>query len=204
MQKKSEGYFLKALVDAKIKELQESFTQKGFEREAEIEIANGFDLAMKKEGHVIVFEIKLGPLTKEKLARVKPLRDLCRTQGFEFRLVVINPPANREITIDWLNAALVSFFSNKALPELEDFDRTFIIERANASVDALTVTDTHATASVSGSWEFEFFWGPDRKGGSFPVNLPFEGEIKLDLAGKKILEGQVNVDVSEYQERIAS
>jgi Restriction endonuclease len=67
----------------------------------------GLDLIASKGGHKIAVQVKARPSLRDSAKEIGRTRDAARTQGFdEYRLVVVNPPHDREVTIDGLEHQL--------------------------------------------------------------------------------------------------
>jgi hypothetical protein len=67
----------------------------------------GLDLIAIKGGHKIAIQVKARPSLGESAREIGRMRDAARSQGFdEYRLVVVNPPHDRKVTVAGLESQL--------------------------------------------------------------------------------------------------
>lgn len=67
----------------------------------------GLDLVASKGGHTIAVQVKARPSLRDSAKEIGRTRDAARLRGFdEYRLVVVNPPHDRQVTIDGLEGQL--------------------------------------------------------------------------------------------------
>jgi Holliday junction resolvase len=100
------------------------------------------DLVVRKGGKTIVFEIKAGKLTKDKKDQIGELSDEIKKLGYEFRLILANPPKEREIEIIGLDLLFYDQFINDIPEELMQLSqRTRVEEVSDIEIEVLTLND---------------------------------------------------------------
>ncbi|KHD08328.1 hypothetical protein PN36_16575 [Candidatus Thiomargarita nelsonii] len=99
MNKQFENYFLKALYNAKIEQITQTYKEKGFSCRTNVKIDDvQFDVIVQTPDKVIAFDIQVSP-SQEELKGVKKRHEKAKALGYNFRVVKINKPINPTIAI---------------------------------------------------------------------------------------------------------
>ena len=157
-----ENYFVKALHDAKINELVETYVKRGYTvKEPPSATSEPFDLVLQdpKNNKTLAFEVKLLPIDNKKTEQINTLRQRALENGYEFRLVTIARPSRYEIEIEWLDQALLHYLIEKPLQEIDELATHVRYESVDVCVDSLRVSEETAFTKVHGSLEAELQYG---------------------------------------------
>jgi Holliday junction resolvase len=204
--KYKEQILRKYLHDIAIDQLADDYSSKGWNVTREEKIGKyQADLVVRKADKTIVFEVKAGKLTDEKKEQIEKLSDEIKKLGHEFRLILANPPKEREIEIIGLDLLFFDQFINDTPDELLQLSsRTIVDEVSDIEVDELIINDgkdiyVKGKGIVSVSLE----WGPSDDNVEMDDSYPFTFEITLSASDKElkivdILE--LSVDSSSFYE----
>lgn len=206
MNQRSESYFLKALHDAKIQEITESYTKNGFivkDQPQKNDI--GFDIVLQnvKQSKTIAFEVKLSPISNEARDQIEALRKNAERLGYEFRLVIISRPTKPFIDIEWLNRALIKYLIDNPIQDLDELATHVRYEHVETTIDAVRIKSERATANIYGTIDLELQYGSatdltNDVGHTTTYSAPFEGDVELDLTAQTIEAARLRVDLSEW------
>ena len=117
MNKQFENYFLQALYDAKVKQITQTYQEKGFSCKTQVKIDEiQFDVIAKNDKKIIAFEIQVAP-SQATQKNVEKRHEKAKALGYNFRVITINKPTNPVIAINWLNQALFNYIENNP-PEI--------------------------------------------------------------------------------------
>jgi hypothetical protein len=208
MDRRFENYFVKALHDAKIEELSETYSQRGFVTEKDFRI-NGQEVDLwvhdKNTGKTIVFEVKLLPLTQNTLDSIHELKDHVESLGHAFRLVTIAKPARYEIEIDWFYNELLTYVRENPPPAIEEKATHVFYEAVDADVESIVIEGTNATVHAVGTISVNLQYGSDvdldsDQGLAFFYTFPFEGKFDLVLTTQSIIQAEMRIDDSSWSE----
>nr|MDQ2997657.1 hypothetical protein [Chloroflexota bacterium] len=153
MIRKSDNYLVRALHDAKVEELIDTYTKNGYSIQRDVKSKNGeFDLVVKndKRARSIAFEIKLLPLRASDKNSIERLREDASNLGYEFRLVTIARPTRPSIEIEWLDSALLKYLTENTVSDIDELATHVRYEHVELTIDAMRVTEDSATANVRG------------------------------------------------------
>lgn len=203
-----ENYFVKALHDAKINELVETYAKRGYAvKESSPTTSEQFDLVLEdpRNNKTIAFEVKLLPIDHKKTQQINTLKQKALENGYEFRLVTIAKPSRYEIEIEWLDHALLQYLMEKPLQEIDELATHVRYENVDVSVDSLRVAEETAFAKVHGSLEAELQYGSSSDvaadiGLTTLYNFNFEGDLDLDITHQAIKRASISVDLSDWDD----
>lgn len=208
MDRRFENYFIKALHDAKVEELAETYAQKGFVTRKDFRI-NGqqVDLWVHDESthKATVFEIKLLPLTQETLDQIQHLKHYVEERGHAFRLVTIARPARYDIEIDWFYDQLLAYIIENPPPTIEEKATHVVYKEVEVDVESIMIEGTAATIHAVGAISVNLQYGSDvdvasDEGLVLSQVFPFEGSFCLDVANQSITQAEIHIDDSGWSE----
>lgn len=207
MQKRFENYFVKALHDAKIQELTESYSKRGFKADKNVPIGNQeVDLLLRHptENKTLVFEVKILPLDREGVDGIEYLRKKLEELGYEFRLVTVARPTEYKIEIDWFAEAVSVYIANNPPQDIEREATHVYYEEVSADIESIIINGTEAQVRATGTISVELQFGSDSDldkdiGLVISDGFPFEGEFELDLSDKTIISASIAIDDSEWR-----
>jgi hypothetical protein len=206
MNQRYENYFAKALHDAKISELIETYSKNGYIAQKNVKTESSeFDLVVRNDSQdrTIAFEVKLLPLTKETRDAIEHLREDANRLGYEFRLVTIARPTRLSIDIEWLDNALFDYLIENTISDIDELATHVQYEDVEITVDAIHVTEDNATANVHGTIDVELRYGSNSDiandiGFTTSYSVPFEGELQINLSSQTVDDASLRVDLSEW------
>lgn len=201
-----ENYFVKALHDAKVNELVETYAMRGYTvKERPSTASEQFDLVLQDPMHnkTIAFEVKLLPIDNKKTDQINTLRQRAVENGYEFRLVTIARPSRYEIEIEWLDHALLHYLIEKPFQEIDELATHVRYESVDVRVDSLRVSEETAFTKVHGSLEAELQYGSSSDiasdiGLTTSYTFNFEGDLELDISHQSINNANLSVDLSDW------
>jgi hypothetical protein len=199
MNKKFENYFIKALHNAKIEEIRETYRKKdGFSVRKNYKIDDVIcDVLVQNKEKSIIFDITLLPISLAEKERIKKLQAKAKTLGYDFRLVAINKPINPTIAIDWLNQALFNYLINNPPEVIQSKAYHIHYKQVKTEIKSIEINGLDALVHFEGGilMDFQCHSGEEQ---SISETFPFEGEISLNLAEKKIKQAKLNIDDSHW------
>jgi hypothetical protein len=206
MREDFENYFVQALHNAKIQELVESYTKKGFlVRDPPNQGDPAFDLLVEnpRDGHVTAFEVKVMPLGEASLAQIDRLLEAAKGMNYDFRLVTIARPTRHSIAIDWIEEALFNYLIDNPLSELDELSTHTKYDDVTAEIRSLSIKGAKATVTLDGTIDLVLQYGSasDRSKGDGFVHsepIPFSGQVELDLPSRTVETADLRVDLSAY------
>jgi hypothetical protein len=198
MNKQFESYFLKALYNAKIEQITQTYKNKGFSclthvKKDEVQ----FDVIVENPEKAIAFEIQVAPNHQEELKNVEKRHEKAKSLGYNFRVVTINKPINPAIAIGWLNQALSNYLVNNPPSILQSATYHAHLNKVKTETQSIEINDLSANVHVEGGIYVDFQCGADENW-LISETFPFEGEISLNLVKKEIKQAQLNIDDSHW------
>src|SRR4051812_15206979 len=105
----------------KIEELADDLSRDGYHVEREANVADQqFDLVARRNGELVVYEVKARSRLKQSVDELARLRAAAREGGVtSYRLVVVNPPRETQVAIEGLDAALLEYFLEELPTEVD-------------------------------------------------------------------------------------
>jgi 3-deoxy-D-arabino-heptulosonate 7-phosphate (DAHP) synthase len=112
MNAKFETFFVKALYDAKVEELVNTYREKHFSVEKQLRIEDvEFDVVVRQNGKNIVFLVRVLPLSSTEMSEIDKHHKKAKALGYDFRLITVAKPKKSTIEIAWLDKALLEYFA---------------------------------------------------------------------------------------------
>lgn len=164
------------------------------------------DLIARKGKKTLVFEIKTSNYSEKDKKHVERLRHEAVEKGYEFRLVIANPPKERSIEIIGLDQLFLAYFIKNETPdELNGLSSATVIEDVyDIEIDELTINEgKNIEAKGKGTISVTLQYGPSSDRGSVGDSYPFSFSIILVIDENKlrISETQeLSVDTSSFYE----
>src|SRR5690606_2394527 len=102
-------------------QLQEEYLKDGWKVSIDEKLGKQTaDLIARKGKKTLVFEIKVSEYSDKKKKQVEKLQQEIVKMGYEFRLVIANPPKERSIEVIGLNHLFYEYFINETPDELNE------------------------------------------------------------------------------------
>jgi len=185
---------------AKVEELAEELRNNGYQVETEARVGDQvFDLLAERGSQRVVFEVKARSRLPETTDEVARLRAAAQRAGVaEFRLVVVNPPHEVEVTIEGLDAELTRYFLEELPGGLDEITSATRVEGVS-DVEVQSVDVRHSGIHVRGraslDVELNYGGGMARDGLTGGDSFPFTFDVDLgpDLTLIRVNEVDVNL-----------
>jgi len=195
--------YARYLESAKRAELGEELRQEGFSVETDKVFDDvQFDLIATKEGKTKAFELRSVGSWKFDRESLRRLRDKARAEGFEFHIVIVNPPPRVNVEIDDLASQLHAYLIHHPLDEL----RSLSTHTSVSAVYDLSISDIHVgkgeirVAGV-GTLEVELQYGSDSDDiPSAADSYLFRFKAILNAMGQLQGVEEISVDTSTFYE----
>jgi len=195
MNKKFENYFIKALHNAKIEEIKDTYRKRnGFSVHKNYQIDDMIcDVFVQNQEKSVIFEITLLPISDKE--RIKKLQKKAQALEYDFRVVAINKPANPTIAIGWFNHALFNYLVNNPPLKIQSKAYHANYEQVKTKIKSIEISDLTALVHVEGGIYVDFQCDANEDI-LISETFPFEGEISLNLLDKNIKQAKLNIDDS--------
>lgn len=113
----------------KVDEWADRLRAQGYELERDAQVDNVcFDILARKGAQTLAFEVMLRPTLESRTLEINDLRQTAVRHGYEFRLIVTEPPHRVEVTIDGLEEALRSYFQDNPPSQIEEISGYYMID----------------------------------------------------------------------------
>jgi hypothetical protein len=193
MNKQFENYFLKALYNAKVEQITQTYREKGFSCQTHVQMDDiQFDVIAENHEKAIAFEIQVAP-AQAMLKEVEKRHEKAKALGYNFRVITINKPTNPVIAINWLNQALFNYLENNPPDIIQSQAYPVRYEQVKTEIQSIEINELDTLVHVEGGIYVDFQCGEDSL---ISETLPFEGEISLNLFEKSIKQAKLNIDDS--------
>jgi len=191
MNAKFESFFVKALYDAKLDEIVNTYEEKHFSVKKHVKIDDvEFDVIVKQGEKTMVFEIRLLPLSSTDMTEIDKYHKKTKALDYDFRLITIAKPKKSTIAINWLDKALLEYFA--AQKENMGTTMTALVDyqELETAIQSIEITGSEARVCLDGNLSVM-----DHSGHS-PISemLPFQGNLSLNLSEHKIKDADLKVD----------
>ena len=191
------------LESAKIEQLTEELSKKGYRVEREATVANAtFDLLAQRGEERLVFEVKARSRLKDSIDEVAQLRQAAREAGVSgFRLVIVTPPQETEVTIEGLESELCRFIRYTHPPELDEMFADPTVERVtHVEVDSVGVRHDGIRVRGRAAVRLEVNEGGVSTPDAWRVSdsLPFTFDVELGTDLKVATVHDLKVDIGDY------
>jgi hypothetical protein len=171
------------LQEAKIDEVAERLRGEGYvvRRGADAGRDEGFDLLAEKDGRVVAIQVTDAVELRSSSRDVLRLRDLAAEKGFQdFRLIVVNPPNEKEIAVPGLDAILLKWVTDAPPEPLKTLADRIMVKRVHGvDVDSITIESDGAHVVGSAVVAVELDYGTP--GADDAIGLSAEFPIHFDL-----------------------
>jgi hypothetical protein len=193
MNKQFENYFLKALYNAKVEQITQTYQEKGFSCQTLVKRDDvQFDVIAENHEKAIAFEIQVAP-AQAMLKDVEKRHEKAKALGYNFRVITINKPTNPVIAINWLNQALSNYLENNPPEIIQSQTHPVHYEQVKTEIQSIEINELDTLVHVEGGIYIDFQCEEDRL---ISETLPFEGDISLNLFEKSIKQAKLNIDDS--------
>jgi len=158
---------------AKLAELSADLVTQGYEIVKNPQ-DTGFDLVATRGGKTVAFQVKARSHLREAAPNLRYLREQARQNGFDFHLVVVNPPREKAITFEGLETILYDYIASTSFPEIDQLaPHSSITTVRGLNIDALTVTKDTIRVTGTGLVDVQMEWRGDEKHNSITMNSDF-------------------------------
>ncbi len=199
MNKKFENYFIKALHNAKIEEIKDTYRKKeGFSVRKNYKLGDLIcDVFVQNQEKSVIFDITVLPISSDEKERIKKLQAKAKVLGYDFRVVAINKPVNPTIAIGWLNQALLNYLVKNPPSRIQSKADQTHYEQVKSQIQSIEINELDAVVHVEGGIDVDLKCktGEDRL---ISETFPFEGQILLNLLEKEIKHAKLNIDDSHW------
>ncbi len=112
MNAKFETFFVKALYEAKIDEIVNTYKEKYFSTQKHVQIGDmEFDVIVKQAEKNIAFEIRVLPLSSTDITEIDRYHKKAKALDYDFRLITVAKPKKSTIEIVWLEKAILKYLA---------------------------------------------------------------------------------------------
>lgn len=191
MNQQFENYFLKALYDAKVEQITQTYQEKGFSCKTHVKIDEiQFDVIAENDEKTIAFEIQVAP-TQEMRKDVEKRHEKAKALGYNFRVITINKPTNPVIAINWLNKALFNYIENNPPEIIRSQAYPVHYEQVKTEILSIEINELDTLVHVEGGIDVDF---QSKENRFFSETIPFEGDISLNIFDKNIKHAKLNIE----------
>ncbi|KHD10806.1 hypothetical protein PN36_00600 [Candidatus Thiomargarita nelsonii] len=191
MNAKFETFFVKALYEAKIEELVNTYREKHFSVKKHVQMGEvEFDVVVKQGEKNIAFEIMVLPISKSELSEIDKYHKKAKALGYDFRLITIAKPKKSTIEIAWLEKALLKYF---AVHPIDTGSTQY--QDIETAIQSISITGSQARVCLDGNLSVM-----DHSGHNSEM-LPFQGKLSLNLSEHKIKDADLKVDNHYWYDR---
>lgn len=187
-------------------QLQEEYLKSGWKVSTDEKLGKDTaDLIARKGKKTLVFEIKASDYTAKEKKHVERLRHEAVEMGYEFRLVIANPPKERSVEIIGLDQLFFTHFINETPDELNELSSATVIEDVyDIDIDELTINEgKNIEAKGKGIVSVTLQYGPSSDSSSMGDSYPFAFAAILVIEDEKLRIEEINelsVDTSSFYE----
>jgi len=187
----------------KIEELAEDLRRSGYRVEREARLGNQqFDLLAQRDGERVVVEVKARSRLKESVEQLARLRAAARKAGIDvFRLVVVNPPREVDVTIEGLDWELTNYLNEHLPGELDEISSGTIVEGvSDIEIDLADIKrdGMHVRGRASVDVQLNYGGGVERDGLTETAIFPLIFDINLGPDWKLEEANELHVDVDSF------
>jgi dihydroorotase-like cyclic amidohydrolase len=198
------GIATRYLEQEKVSDLEAQLRAQGYEVWSDYRSESGqiYDLVATKGDRRIVYEVKALSSLAGHSGEIRELRNRAFREGYtDFRLVVVSPPRQVEVSVPGLDAELVRYMGEHVPENLQSLASNVRVEAvSNLEIGSITVGTEDIEVSGEGVVEVVREYGNARDGVDSPDDYPFRFHVLLDRDLKiKDIYG-LDVDVSEFSE----
>jgi hypothetical protein len=198
--------YLRYLEAAKQAEIAEALLAQGYTVEREHRVGDAsFDLIATKGPHKLAYEFKAGRSPRTSRQNLQKLQEVARDEGFEFRIVVVNPPPRVHVEVETLRDRLFDYMLNEAFPDDLDHLSTHTRIEGLSDLEISDIRVRHDEIRVAGTGavdvELQYGSGSDQEtgmGSKLYDSYPFDFIAILDTDGGLVSVEKLAVDTSSF------
>ncbi|KJU85712.1 hypothetical protein MBAV_002092 [Candidatus Magnetobacterium bavaricum] len=190
-----------------VDQLADKYERQGYQVDRDYNIVDNYhaDLFAQNAVESIVFEVKSGTLTPDKKAKLKALGAYIKSKvNWKFKLVLAEPPSEKEIIIEDIEDILTVLLGNSDVPyELSKdsknvrFDKVSDVEVKGNRIHKDGKIEVNGIGFVDVVWQY----GEAMK---TTDSFPFTFVVTLDFANSKHELNSLMVDTSSFEEEDSS
>jgi len=188
---------------AKQAEFAERLRAQGFSVEAEQPFGDvRFDLVARKGSQAIAYEFKAARSPKSDRGTLERLQRAAKEAGFEFHIVVVNPPPRVSVEVENLAAQLQNYLMNDRFPpELYLLStHTRISGVRDLEIAEIYVGQGEIWVAGMGAIEVELQFGSTDDGSESGDAFPFRFKAVLSADGSLKEVEELSVDTSSFND----
>lgn len=191
MNAKFETFFVKALYEAKIEEIVNTYREKHFEAKKHVQMGDvEFDVVVKQGEKKIAFEIRVLPISATEINEINKYHKKAKVLGYDFRLITVAKPKKSLIEIAWLEKALLKYFADHPINDTGSIATQLDYQDIETAIQSISITDSEARVCLDGNLSVM-----DHSGHNLiSETLPFQGKLSLNLFEHKIKDADLKVD----------
>ena len=196
--------YLRYLEEAKREEVADNLRSKGFVVETEKQVGDvRFDLFAHKGNQGLVYEFKSAGskrLSRDALLR---LQNSAKNSGYEFHMVIVNPPPRVNIEIPKLRKELLDYMINENFPnELNSLSSNTLIDNVvDVEISDIRLDDSGLHVEGTGPVDFTLQYGGSADSTSSSDAYPFEFSAALNPDATLASVERLDVDTSSFYEQ---
>lgn len=191
------------LESAKQAEFADRLRAQGFSVEAGQRVGDlQFDLVARKGAQAIAYEFKAGRSPKNGHDRMERLQRAAKQAGYEFHIVVVNPPPRVSVEVENLAARLRDYMRNDRFPlELDQLaPHTRISGVRDLEIAEIYIGQGEIWVAGTGAVEVELQSGSTDDGFESGDAFPFHFKAVLAADGSLKEVEQLSVDTSSFND----
>ena len=163
----------------------------------------GIDLVASKGDRKIAVQIKARPSLRESAKEIGRIREGARARGFdEFRLVIVNPPHDREVSVAGLERELRRWIEENPGDLASIASRVVVLDVVATDLSRLGVTKESILVAGVGAVlvECEEVGGEQQGGMTWTTDFPVSFDVKLthELAIESV--EKLEIDLSSFDD----
>lgn len=142
----------------------------------------GLDLVASKGDRKIAVQVKARPSLRESAQQIGRARDAARTRGFdEYRLVLVNPPHDREVSVEGLESELRRWIEENPGELSSIAPRVAVLDFVGTDLGRVGVFKDHIRVAGVGAVliECQSAGGDGRDGMGWTTDFPVAFDIEL-------------------------
>jgi hypothetical protein len=195
--------YLRYLESATQAEFEDRLRAEGYS--VQVEESHGgvqFDLVARKGAKSVAYEFKTRQSPKNGRESIERLQRAAKAAGFEFHIVVVNPPPRVNIEIENLASQLHEYLNEWLPDELDSLStHTSISGVCDLDISDIRVGKGEIRIAGMGTVDVDLQYGSDSD--DVPVGgdaFPFHFKAVLSAAGELSKVEELNVDTSSFRE----
>lgn len=193
---------LRYLEEAKIEELAHKYEEQGFAIAKHHQDAGAtYDLVASNGQKTIAIEVKARTALARYVEEIKRLRTIAHDRGYDFHLIIVNPPVERQIRVDGFRPLLLRYITGHLPDLLGELSDHATIETVKA-LDIKSIEVTRAGLDLKGTGAVEvtldYAIEGDRDGVAWEMTFPFDFALSISPQFEITEVDQLLIDTSEF------